>query len=92
MNYSDKPNHCLVTRFRASGKWYDEFQIDMSDYYYALNIYDAVAKAIEDTGHYKMGDEWIYVCLDPYHHSAYPVMIVGTYNISMPLKVVNIER
>lgn len=89
MNYSDKPQHCLVTRFKGSGKYYDQFQINMDHYYYTVSIYDAVAKAIEDTNFYKLSDEWIYVCLEPYHHSAYPVMIIGTYNIAMPLKVVD---
>ena len=77
MNYSDNPAHCLVTRFKRSGKYYDQFQIDMSDYWDELNIYDAIKKAITDTNHYKIREEWIYVCLEPYHRNAYPVMIVG---------------
>lgn len=77
MNYSDKPNHCLVTRFRRSGKYYDQFQIDMGPYWDEPSIYNAVGKAIEDTSHFRVSADWIYVCLDPYHRNAFPVMLVG---------------
>jgi hypothetical protein len=77
MNYSDNPGHCLVTRFKLSGKYYDQFQIDMSPYWDEPSIFTAVGKAINDTGHWKYPSNMTYVCLEPYHRNAYPIMLPG---------------
>lgn len=62
-----------VDRFKPRGKWYDTFSIDMEEHYNDNDLHDAVQKCIEKEG-YKM-DDWIFVCLEPYHKHSHPVML-----------------
>lgn len=82
-NYSFNPGHCLLSRFKPCGKWYDDIQIDMYKYYNEpVLIHDAVLKAYldwctattpsrEDPTH----RYFTLVVMEPYHRHAHPVMI-----------------
>lgn len=82
MNYSSHDGHVRVDRFRSfSLKWYDTVAIDMEKFYTLYNIpHDAVCAAL--LFYYgRLSEEFIYVCLEPFHKSAYPVILRGDYEI-----------
>jgi hypothetical protein len=75
-HYSDKPGHVLVQRFRRDGgKWYDNFQIDMSDHYHCVDMHKCIAGLIVDALHSIDTGTWIYVVAEPYNIHAHPQMI-----------------
>lgn len=68
-----------VDRFKDGGKWYDSFAINMEGVYDHPSVHDAVQLCIEQAGYTMEG--WIYVCLEPYHRHAYPVMLKGRVTV-----------
>jgi hypothetical protein len=78
MNFALEPYLVRCDRFKASGKWYDTFVIDMRDVY-DDPIHTAVARAISKvtsiTPDPDRVDLWRYVVLDPYHKNSYPIMM-----------------
>jgi hypothetical protein len=82
-NYSLQASKVRISRFKPSGKWYDDFEVDMNDFYNEPLIHPAVLKAWEasrDPGSRSLEEGWMLVCLEPYHHNAHPVMIIGGRN------------
>ncbi len=71
------PEDCMVRvdRFKERGKWYDTFAIDMSRHYDHPDLHDAIEFCIRAAG-YTLQD-WVFVCLEPYHKNAHPVMLKG---------------
>lgn len=77
-HFNENPGSVRVDRFRLSGKWYDTYAIDMSKYYGALLIHEAVCEAWLDRYDWGEGTgltNFLLICLDPYHVNSYPVMI-----------------
>ena len=74
--FSNNPGMVRVDRFKPRGKWYDTFAVDMSRFWKAPLIHDAVEQAITEAG-YAVTPDWIYVCLDPYHQHSHPIMLKG---------------
>jgi len=78
LNYSDNPAHCRVEIFKPKGKWYTTIQVEFKDYT-CPNIFRAFKDAIvgSEEGKRYWDDEmdWIFVCFDPYHEHAYPLML-----------------
>lgn len=60
-------------QFKKSGKWYQNFDLDMSEDYNMESPAAALAHSIERIG-FSL-DEWIYVCSEPYHKFVYPVIL-----------------
>jgi hypothetical protein len=75
-HYSDNPGHVRADFFKKSGKWYMTETIDMSDYYFELDIYEAVRKALADANLAKT--HFTIVILEPYHQNDYPICIPAT--------------
>ena len=83
MHFSENPGMVRFDRFKESGKWYDTYEVDMFDYWDATIIpHDALNLAI--TASPRFGEGWVngwlrqggfIVCLEPYHKSAYPVVL-----------------
>lgn len=62
--------------FKPGGKWYETFELDMSDFYNEMSAPEAVRKAWEKVGR-KLHAGWSLVVFEPYHKNAYPIMLVG---------------
>jgi len=80
MGFSIHDSHVRVDRFKESGKWYDTLEVDMSGVWDHWNIAEALTIAIDEAfgGNYVAG--WIaqggsFVCLEPSHKHAHPVML-----------------
>lgn len=73
MGYNVNDSMVRVDRFKERGKWYDSHAVDMGPHYHNPSIHDAVRLAIQDAS-INM-DEFIIVCLEPYHVHAHPVML-----------------
>lgn len=73
-NYSDNPGMVRVDFFNESGKWYMTESVDMSDFWdYGIIPHDAVNAALDAKG--RNLKHFTRVVLEPYHKSAYPVML-----------------
>jgi hypothetical protein len=67
-----------MDRFKPSGKWYDTFAVNMTDYYdCGMLIHDCVEIAWQKSSGKELGEGWMLVCLEPYHKNAHPVMVRG---------------
>ena len=77
MGYSRNESVVRADRFRPSGKWYDTFELDMSQEYDALNCPEAVLAALKRNKLSYLG--WIIVVLEPSHANAYPVCIADGF-------------
>lgn len=74
-NYSDEPGHVRCDAFKESGKWYETFQIDMTELYNEPLIHDAVKTAV----HVALKGRLIgmrMVVLLPYHTNEHPISFV----------------
>lgn len=79
-NYSNTPGHVKCIRFKMGGKWYDEWVLDMSEFYNeGITPIDAAEAALRAAGHNidSPTNTWEYVVPDPYHKGAYPVIVRG---------------
>lgn len=79
VNYSENPGHVRVDFFKpTSGKWYMTEMLDMSDFYNeGITPHDAVRRALGKTRHGEDAEKrWIIVVNEPYHRSAYPVLLM----------------
>lgn len=76
-NFSTNESCVRVDIFKASGKWYSTFAIDMAGYYKEPSLKEALAKALYEQTRYKEDEEGdlFAVCLDPYHENSHPIMI-----------------
>ena len=75
-NYSDNPGMVRVDFFKPSGKWYMTEALDMYDFWdCGITPHDAVIAALEKSG--RNLTHFTRVVLEPYHRSAYPVMLVA---------------
>lgn len=72
-NYSADESRCRVSRFKKTGKWYDDFSIDMNSHYNKEDLRGAVASAILQV--VDIDPDYIYICLEPYHRHSHPVML-----------------
>jgi hypothetical protein len=81
-NYNDNPGMVRFDFFRPeSGKWYMTEALDMSDHWHAPTVYDAVRLTLADSRHKDLS-HWVISVLEPYHHSAYPILMTpgrGSY-------------
>lgn len=83
-NYSENTGSVRVDYFKPSGKWYMTEAVDMSDVYSVPFIFDAIRKAMDMhwvTHHHGRATAWqqfTIVITEPYHESAYPIMILAT--------------
>jgi hypothetical protein len=72
-----KSDHDLVPiHGTVSAKWYETHALDMSEEYNDITPVDAVQNAWRRSGR-KLNKGWTLVVLEPYHRSAYPVLIRG---------------
>lgn len=75
MNYSADPGMVRADVFKPDGKWYETIALDMGAYYNSgIAPHYAVHQALLDANHYKP-EKWIIVVPEPYHVSAYPVLL-----------------
>ena len=73
-NYSNNPGSVRVDFFKESGKWYMTEAVDMSEFWdFGNTPHDAVTAALEAKG--RNLKHFTRVVLEPYHKSAYPVML-----------------
>ena len=73
-NYSDNPGNVRVDFFKESGKWYMTEEVNMYEFWdYGLTPHEAVEAALEKKG--RNLKHFTRVVLEPYHRSAYPVML-----------------
>ena len=84
MNYSEKPGMVRFDFFKSNGKWYMTEAVDMEGFYNETFVQDAVKKAFakdcRDSGR-EPHNNFTIVVTEPYHHGAYPVMLVaGSYS------------
>jgi hypothetical protein len=63
-------------RFKSSGKWYDEFDLDMSLEQGVITAPEAVEAALTRAGR-PLG-RFTYLVMDPAHPQAVPVMLPAT--------------
>jgi hypothetical protein len=82
MGYTEKDSSVRIDRFKDGGKWYDTFAVDMEPFWDSLTPVDGVRYAI--AAHPDWSAEYVqdcldrgftFVCLEPYHKYAYPVML-----------------
>ena len=82
MNYSENPGMVRFDRFKDTGKWYDTYAVDMTDYWGSLTPVDGLLLALRNDS--RFGAEWVQswlqqggsiVCLEPFHRYAYPVQL-----------------
>lgn len=74
MHYSNNPGKVRVDYFKPSGKWYETLEVDMTGYYDAWNVREAVRLAVTHQYESFSFDDWTVVCLEPYHKFSHPVM------------------
>jgi hypothetical protein len=85
MGYTEKNWMVRADRFKASGKWYDMFALDMEGLYGADQgaplIHEAVCRALNAqvlrTDHPHPESGWFVVVLEPYHEHAHPIVAWG---------------
>lgn len=76
MGYSANDSDVRVDIFKASGKWYQTIAISMGMVYHHPELKDAFVEAYEaQVG--PIQQDMIYVCNEPYHQHAHPIMIKG---------------
>lgn len=75
MGYAVEDCMVRVDRFKETGKWYDSISLDMEDFYNVDDLHWAVQECLRHFGFEIHG--WIYICLEPYHKNAHPVMLKG---------------
>lgn len=75
-HYSENESSCRVSIFKPSGKWDEDIAVNMGEYYNHDSLSQAVLLALSDHGR-RIQDDYIYVCLDPYHKHAHPQMLRG---------------
>lgn len=84
-NYSNNPAIVRCTTFKLrveaiefrghmGGKWYNEFELDMSQYY-DLAPQDGVKRSLMDKYRGKIPEGFSYVVLEPYSIAPIPVII-----------------
>lgn len=82
MGYTGQEGMVRADRFRPSGKWYDTFALDMSEFYAEPLIHDALDLAIRDHQKGHQGHPcatpddpgWFIVVAEPYHQHAHPIV------------------
>jgi hypothetical protein len=75
MNYSDEEAMVRVDIFKPSGKWYETFAMKRCDYNGGPTIMDVVEGSLLNAGMGNSYKGWTFVCLEPYHKHAYPLML-----------------
>lgn len=77
MGYSENDGMVRIDRFKKSGKWYDTFSVDMSNYYNEPLIHVALSKAIKDRFTHDMFENgyFLIVCQEPYHINSHPIIL-----------------
>jgi len=78
MHYSETESMVRLSRFKKSGKWYDDHAINMAGYYNTSSVHEAVKLAAKaaNISH----DGYFFVVLEPYHEYAHPVTCYLNYN------------
>jgi hypothetical protein len=80
-HFSENPGMVRVDYFKPSGKWYMTEAIDMSEFWdHGIIPNEAVKKALDASRPKREPGWWrqfTVVVTEPYHKSAYPVMIVS---------------
>ena len=88
-HYAKEPHLVRVDRFRASGKWYDTWQIDMRLWFEHPDLVHAVKMCWEEAYLKAFGVKstpmtstitglnvgWVLVCMDPYHRNSHPILL-----------------
>ena len=71
-HYSNNAASVRVDVFQPSGKWYETLEVIWPHYYGKdMGIKEAFKLALEGRIHHGM----TYVCLEPYHEHAHPLMV-----------------
>ena len=74
-HYSENPGMTRFDFFKPeSGKWYMTEALDMSAYYDANTVFDAVHATLSESRHQDLS-RWIISVLEPYHKGACPVLL-----------------
>lgn len=73
MGFTTKEGMVRVDQFKPRGKWYQTLEVDMSKHYRASSIHEALKDCLLRDGHSL--EDWIYVCLEPYHEYSHPIML-----------------
>lgn len=75
-NYTENPGSVRVDYFKASGKWYMTESVDMTDFWdHGATPHDAIEAALRKSARWL--PHFTMVVLEPYHRSAYPVMLMA---------------
>jgi len=77
MGYHQNDSMVRVDIFRPSGKWYETIAIDMEEFYDHSYAKDAVEIATVKKRGAPLVPGWIYVCTEPYHKNAHPILLIG---------------
>lgn len=82
-HYSENPGMVRFDRFKASGKWYDTYELNMyGSYSVGPTPYEAIREAFANSE--RFGTQWVenwlaqghfIVCLEPYHESSHPICL-----------------
>jgi len=78
-HYSGRPNMCRVDFWKESGKWYCTEAVDFQDFYREDLTTDAVIKALNKHLNGRLKGMTA-TCLEPYHHSSYPISVTIPVN------------
>jgi len=81
-HYSENPGMVRFDRFKESGKWYDSYAVDMTEFWDTITPHDGLESAIAADP--RFGEAYVFswlnqggyiVCLEPSHRYSYPVML-----------------
>jgi hypothetical protein len=76
MGYAVGDNFVRASRFKPSGKWYDDVALDMAGEFNTDSIQTAIKNAYTKTYH-PLHPGWMLVVLEPYHKHSHPIIIKG---------------
>lgn len=74
-NYSANDGSVQVSVFKPSGKWYTDIAVDMTGVFNHPSIHDGLEQVMRFQGHSSYVDNYICVCLNPYHRHSHPIML-----------------
>lgn len=76
-NFTIKDSMVRVDRFKQRGKWYETLEVDMAGHYDTASIHDSLRQCIKEQYPGLADSEMLFVCLEPHHKFAHPIMLQG---------------
>ena len=73
-HFSNDEADCRVDIFKPNGKWYTTTTINMSHNYNSPDLKQSI-KDLLLLQKWDTDNGWIFVCLEPYHQHAHPIML-----------------